>query len=69
LLGRVQETFDDIQRTALLAEASELAMADLGAIPVYYPVPIFGMRKSLTFDVTSAAHSLAGNIHPAKRDE
>jgi len=68
VLGRIQTTFDDDKRERLLAEASEVAMADVGAIPVYYPLPILGMRRTLTFDVALAAHSIAGNIHPVEAE-
>jgi ABC-type transport system substrate-binding protein len=66
VLSRVQTTFDDAGRAALVAETSEIAIADLGAIPVYYPVPLFGMRKGIVYDVSTPLHSFAANIHPAR---
>ena len=69
LLGRARMTADDTKRGGLLTEASETAMADVGAIPLYHPMPIWGMRKSLMLDASSRAHSLAANIHPVKQGE
>lgn len=69
LLDRAQTTFEDTSRAALLAEASEVAMADVAAIPLYHAMPLWGMRKTLMLDTKFRAHSLAANIHTAKPGE
>jgi peptide/nickel transport system substrate-binding protein len=69
LLVRAQGTLDDTARAAILAEASETAMADVGVIPLYHQVPLWGMRKGLTLDTSASAPSLAASIHPARPDE
>jgi peptide/nickel transport system substrate-binding protein len=50
--ARVQEalrTVDDAKREALLAEATEIAIKDLGIIPIHYQVNTWGARSALSY--------------------
>jgi peptide/nickel transport system substrate-binding protein len=69
LLARAQTIFDDAARAAVLAEASEVAMADVGGIPLYFMVLVEAMRKDLVYDPVLPDQSLAANIRPAKPGE
>jgi len=49
LLERALGTIDDNARAALLAEASRLAMADYGLIPLHFEMTTWAMRKNLAY--------------------
>lgn len=42
-------TVDDAKRNALLAEASRMAMADFGAIPLHFEVTTWAMKKNVDY--------------------
>ena len=56
LLEKALGTVDDGQRAALLAEASRIAMADYGALPLHFEMTTWAFRKEL-------------ELHPARRPE
>jgi peptide/nickel transport system substrate-binding protein len=42
-------TVDDARRNALLAEASRMAMADFGALPLHFEVTTWAMKKNVDY--------------------
>jgi peptide/nickel transport system substrate-binding protein len=49
LLEQALATFDDGKRAALLAEASRVAMADYGALPLHFEMTTWAFRKELDY--------------------
>ena len=49
LLQQALATVDDDKRAALLAEASRIAMADYGAIPLHFEMTTWAFRKELAY--------------------
>ncbi|HKA81679.1 MAG TPA: ABC transporter substrate-binding protein [Xanthobacteraceae bacterium] len=49
LLERAFGTIDDGKRAALLAEASRVAMADYGVLPLHFEIFTWAMRKELSY--------------------
>jgi len=49
LLETAMTTFDNTKRAALLAEANEVAMADVAIIPLHVPLYRWATRKGLTY--------------------
>jgi peptide/nickel transport system substrate-binding protein len=49
LIDQALATIDDDRRAALLAEASRLAMADHGLIPLHFEMTTWAMRKDLAY--------------------
>ena len=58
-------TVDDAAREKLLQEASEIALGDLGIIPLYYQINTWATRKGLTYVARSDEYSLAQFVTPA----
>ena len=52
-------TVDDAKRNALLAEATEIAMADIGIIPIHYPLNTWAARKDIAIEPRSDEYTLA----------
>jgi len=59
-------TIDDKKREQLLQEATEIAIGDLGIIPIHYEVSTWGMQKNLTYKARTDQYTLAMDIRPAK---
>ena len=59
-------TIDDKKRELLLQEATEIAIGDLGIIPVHYEVSTWGMQKNLTYKARTDQYTLAMDIRPVK---
>lgn len=55
-------TVDDAKRGALLAQASELAMEDVGLIPSHYQINTWASRKGLKYQARADEYTLAGNV-------
>ena len=51
-------------RLQLLHEASEIAIGDLGIIPLYYQINTWATRKGLTYVARSDEYSLAQFVRP-----
>ena len=51
---------------AKLIEATEIAMQELGIIPLHYQVNIWAMRKGLTYKARTDAYTLAYDISGSK---
>jgi peptide/nickel transport system substrate-binding protein len=49
LLDQALGTIDDARRAAILAEASRIAMADYGVLPLHFEMTTWAMRKELTY--------------------
>jgi peptide/nickel transport system substrate-binding protein len=65
LVGQASETLDTAARAALLAQATELAMADVALIPLFYPVVSWGARNSIHFDGHANEYTVAMRARPA----
>ncbi len=49
LLAEALATVDDGKRAALLAEASRIAMADYGVLPLHFEMTTWAFRKELAY--------------------
>jgi len=49
LLEQALGTIDDEKRAALLAQASRIAMADYGVLPLHFEMTTWAMRKDFTY--------------------
>jgi peptide/nickel transport system substrate-binding protein len=49
LLEKALGTIDDAKRAAMLAEASRIAMADYGLLPLHFEMTTWAMRKDLAY--------------------
>jgi peptide/nickel transport system substrate-binding protein len=65
-LAEALRTFDDDKRNALYARAAEIAVGDMGVIPVYFTVNTWATRKGLVYDARLDELSLAMGLRPAK---
>ena len=59
LREKALSTIDDSDREKLLIKATEVAMNDVGIIPLYMLRNYWGLRKGLTFDPRKDEHTLA----------
>ncbi len=66
LLEQALSTIDPPKREALLQQATEVGIKDLGIIPLHYEVSTWGMRKGLAFLANSSQYTLAFDIKPVK---
>ena len=57
-------TVDDRQREKLLQQATEIAIDDLGIIPLHYEVSTWGMKKPLSYKARTDQYTLAMDIRP-----
>ena len=65
--NRALETLrDDGKRNALYGQAADIAVGDMGVIPVYFTVNSWASRTSLTYDARADELSLAMGLRPAK---
>jgi peptide/nickel transport system substrate-binding protein len=65
LLDKALATIDDGAREKLLFEASELAIGEMGVIPLYYAVNTWATRKGFTYTPRADEYSLAYFVRPA----
>ncbi|MCA3247451.1 MAG: ABC transporter substrate-binding protein [Azospirillum sp.] len=65
ILTRALATVDDPARARLLAEASEVAMADVGLIPLYYQVNLWGHRRNVAYAPRADEYTLAHSVRPS----
>jgi len=59
-------TIDDAKRGELLARASEIAMQDLGVIPLHYEVSSWAMKKGLTYKGRADQYTMAQGVRPVR---
>ncbi len=64
VLETAMTTFDDAKRAALLAEANEIAMADVGIVPLHIPLNRWAARKGLVYQPRMDAMTLAMGLRP-----
>jgi peptide/nickel transport system substrate-binding protein len=65
-LGEALRTMDDGKRNALYARAAEIAVGDMGVIPVYFTVNTWATKKGLVYDARADEISLAMGLRAAK---
>ena len=65
LLERALATMDPPQREALVAQATELGIRDMGLIPLHYQVAIWGLRKGLAYTARSDSYTFAFDVRAA----
>lgn len=66
VLGEALRTMDEPKRNGLYARAAEIAVEDMGVIPVYFTVNTWASRKGLVYDARADEISLAMGLRPAK---
>jgi peptide/nickel transport system substrate-binding protein len=66
VLGQALRTMDDAKRNALYGKAAEIAVGDMGVIPVYFTVNTWASRKGLNYTARADEISLATDLHPAE---
>jgi peptide/nickel transport system substrate-binding protein len=64
-LDEALRTMDDAKRNALYAKATEIAVGDMGVIPVYFTVNTWASRKGLVYRARADEISLATDLKPA----
>ncbi len=57
-LGEARNTLDDGKREELLRKATEIAMNDLGVIPVFYLANTWALKKDLSYEGRSDGYTL-----------
>ena len=65
-LGTALRTLDDTKRHAAYARAAEIAVGDMGVIPVYFTINTWATRKGLTYAARGDEQSLAMGLRPAR---
>jgi peptide/nickel transport system substrate-binding protein len=65
-LGEALRTLDDARRNELYAKAAEIAVDDMGVVPVYFTINTWAAKKSLVYDARADELSLAMGLRPAK---
>lgn len=63
-LGEARVTLDEARREELLREATEIAMADLGVIPVFFLANTWAMSSDLTYPGRSDGYTLPYYVQP-----
>lgn len=62
LTNQALATVDDEKRDKLLQEATEVAMADVGLIPLHYQINVWGTRKGLVYAPRADEYTLAMSV-------
>jgi peptide/nickel transport system substrate-binding protein len=57
-------TVDDAKRQKLFQQATEIAMGDMGIIPLYHQVNLWGTRKGITYTPRTDERTLAHEFRP-----
>ena len=65
LINEALATVDDTKRAALLAQATEVAIEDVGIIPLHYQVNTWGMRRGFGYKPRTDEYTLAGSVTKA----
>jgi len=65
LLERALATIDDEARDRLLQQASEIAIADVGVVPLYFEIAVWAFRKDLAYSARADGFTLATGAVPA----
>ncbi len=59
-------TVDDARRQELLAGATEIAMADVGLIPLHFQVNTWGTRPGIRYDARTDEYTMAMGVEPVE---
>jgi len=62
LINDALATVDDTKRAGLLAQATEVAIEDVGIIPLHYQVNTWAMRRGFSYKPRTDEYTLAGGI-------
>ncbi len=65
-LGEALQTLDEGKRNALFGRAADIAVADMGVIPVYFTINSWATRKGLKYEGRGDEMSLAMGVKPVK---
>jgi len=65
LINDALATVDDAKRAELLARATEVAIEDVGIIPLHYQVNTWAMRRGFSYKPRTDEYTLAGGIGKA----
>ena len=65
LINDALATVDDPKRAALLAQATEVAIEDVGIIPLHYQVNTWAMRKGFSYKPRTDEYTLATEVTKA----
>ena len=64
-LNEAMRTLDDAKREAILQEATRMAMADTGLIPIHIQKNAWALRHGLTIDARADEYTRAQDVRPA----
>jgi len=64
-LGEALRTMDEPARNRLYARAAEIAVGDMGVVPVYFTINTWATRKGLSYAARGDELSLAMGVRPA----
>jgi peptide/nickel transport system substrate-binding protein len=62
LIGEALASVDDAKRQRLLAQATEVAIEDVGIIPLHYQVNTWAMRKGFNYAARTDEYTLAMGV-------
>jgi peptide/nickel transport system substrate-binding protein len=65
LINDALATVDDAKRADLLARATEVAIEDVGIIPLHYQVNTWAMRRGFTYKPRTDEYTLGGGVGKA----
>ena len=65
-LGEALVTMDDTKREGMIQRAAEMAMEDVGLIPLHYEVSTWATTRALKYTPRTDQYTLAMNLKPAK---
>jgi len=57
-------TINDAKREALLARATEIAMADQGIVPLHFQMNVWAMKKNLSYSPRTDEYTFAWMFKP-----
>ncbi|MSO99647.1 MAG: ABC transporter substrate-binding protein [Acetobacteraceae bacterium] len=66
VLGLALRTLDDTKRNGLFAHAAEIAIEDMGVIPIYFTINTWASKKAFLYDARMDETTLAMGFRPAK---
>ncbi len=65
-LGNALRTLDNTKRNAFYAQAAEIAVGDMGVVPVYFTINSWGTKRTLTYAARGDEYTMAMGLRPAK---
>ena len=65
-LGAALHLSDDTKRNALFARAAEIAVADMGVIPICFTINSWAFKKVFTYEPRVDEITLATGFRPAR---